>query len=82
MADEPSPRTRFFADVLSFGWTLPASLAAGAGLGWLADRLLGTSPVLTIALALVGAAGGLWQVYKEMNRLAEEKGGGPPPGPE
>ena len=69
---EPDPRARFAGDVLSFGWVLPAALAAGAGLGWLADRLFGTFPVLTIVLALLGAAGGFRQVYRESTRLADD----------
>jgi ATP synthase protein I len=62
----PSEREgRFFADVLSFGWVLPASIAAGAGLGWLADHFLGTFPVLTAVLGLLGLAAGLRAVLKE-----------------
>jgi len=54
---------------------LPASLAAGAGLGWLADKLFGTFPVVTIVMALLGAAAGLVQVYREANRLADDSSG-------
>jgi F0F1-type ATP synthase assembly protein I len=72
VSETPDPRARFAGDVLSFGWVLPASLAAGAGLGWLADKLFGTFPVLTIALALLGAAGGFRQVYRESTRLADD----------
>jgi hypothetical protein len=32
---EPDPNLRLLGDVLSFGWVLPACLAAGGGLGWL-----------------------------------------------
>ena len=42
---------RYFAAVLSFGWVLPAAIAAGAGLGWVLDRFFGMFPVLTAALA-------------------------------
>ena len=61
-------------DVLSFGWVLPACLAVGAGLGWLADKLFGTFPVITIVLALAGAAGGLVQVYRESEKLSGDGG--------
>lgn len=79
MAKTPSPSdgTRLLADVLGFGWTLPAAIAAGAGLGWLADRLFHTFPVVTIVLGLAGAAAGFWQVWREMTRIA--RGGGPEP---
>jgi F0F1-type ATP synthase assembly protein I len=72
--------TRFLGDVLSWGWVLPASIAAGAGLGWLLDRGLGISPVLTIAGGLLGFAAGVLQLWRESNALSERanrRGGGP-----
>lgn len=76
----PSPgRGRLLADVLSFGWVLPASIGAGAGLGWLADRFFRTFPVLTIVFALLGAAGGFLQVYREMESISREAPGDDPP---
>ena len=74
---------RLFADVLSFGWVLPASIAAGAGLGFLLDKVLGLFPVLTAALAVVGLAAGLRQIYRESEALSDRKdrrGDGPPDG--
>lgn len=70
--------SRLFADVLSFGWVLPASIAAGGGLGWLGDRVLGTAPVLTLVLGAAGFAAGMVQIYREAIRLG---GGGNPPRP-
>lgn len=85
---------RFFASVLSFGWVLPASIAAGAGIGWVLDRLLHTFPVLTALLGGAGFAAGVRQLAREAARLGEpeaeetpeeaekERGrGGPPPAP-
>jgi F0F1-type ATP synthase assembly protein I len=72
VAAPQDPRARFLGDVLSFGWVLPASIAAGAGLGWLADRLIGSFPVATIVVGLLGAAGGLVQVYRESTKLADD----------
>ncbi len=63
--------TRFLADVLSFGWVLPASIAAGAGLGWLADRMLGSFPVATIVVGLLGFGGGVFEIYREMLALSD-----------
>ena len=71
---DPGDKGRFLGDVLSFGWVLPASTATGAGLGWLLDRWLGFFPVVTILLGLLGAAAGLFQVYRESTRLAEGPG--------
>jgi F0F1-type ATP synthase assembly protein I len=67
------PRSRFLGDVLTFGWVLPAAIAIGAGLGWLADKLFHSKPILTIAIGLLGAVAGLVQVYRESGRLM--KGG-------
>jgi ATP synthase protein I len=75
---KPDSRGRFLGDVLSFGWVLPAAIAAGAGLGWLLDRLLHTSPVLTIVFAFLGAAAGFRQVWKEMESLAKDDDPGAP----
>jgi F0F1-type ATP synthase assembly protein I len=72
VAEGPDPKTRFLGDVLSFGWVLPASIAAGAGLGLLLDKLFGIFPILTIVLGLLGAVGGMIQVYKESTRLADD----------
>lgn len=58
--------TRVLADVLSFGWVLPASIGAGAGLGWLLDRLLGLFPVLTFVIGFLGFFAGVWQLWREV----------------
>lgn len=79
MSDDPpsggSNPGRFFADVLTFGWVLPAAIAAGAGLGYLGDRLFGIFPVLTIAFGLVGVAAGLRQIYRESGTIAGDRKG-------
>ncbi|MGZ5428182.1 MAG: AtpZ/AtpI family protein [Thermoanaerobaculia bacterium] len=67
---------RFFGDVLTFGWVLPAAIAAGAGLGYLADRVLGIFPVLTATFGVLGFAAGLRQIYRESGTLAGD-GKGP-----
>ena len=74
---DPDPNLRLLGDVLSFGWVLPACLAAGGGLGWLLDRWLGSFPAATLALGLAGFVGGVRQLLRESDRLA---GGRRPPG--
>ena len=59
---EPDPNLRLLGDVLSYGWVLPACLAAGGGLGWLVDRWLGSFPAATLLLGLLGFAGGIRQL--------------------
>lgn len=79
--------SRLLGDVLSYGWVLPASIAAGAGLGWLLDRALGLFPVFTIVGGLLGFAGGVLQLWRESNALSAQanrpddgpKDGGPTP---
>jgi F0F1-type ATP synthase assembly protein I len=76
---DPGSR-RYFADVLTFGWVLPAAIAAGAGLGWVLDRLFGLFPVLTAGLAILGLVAGLRQIYRESGVLSRG-GKGPGDGP-
>lgn len=80
MSDERPPggpdSGRFLGDVLTFGWVLPAAIAAGAGLGYVGDRVFGTFPVLTAVFGVLGFAGGLRQIYRESGTLA---GGGKGP---
>jgi F0F1-type ATP synthase assembly protein I len=72
---DPESR-RFFGDALTFGWVLPGAIAAGAGLGYLGDRIFGCFPVLTAALGILGLVGGLRQIYRESGALSDE-GRGP-----
>ena len=77
--DDPGGR-RYFADVLTFGWVLPAAIAAGAGLGWVLDKLFGLFPVLTAAVGFLGLVAGLRQIYRESGVLSRS-GKGPGSGP-
>jgi len=76
---ERDPNLRLLGDVLSFGWVLPACLAAGGGLGWLVDRWLGSFPAATAVLGLAGFAGGIRQLLREADRI-EGRRRGPPTG--
>ena len=71
---------RYFADVLTFGWVLPAAIGAGAGLGWVLDKLFGLFPVLTAAVGFLGLVAGLRQIYRESGVLSRD-GKGPGNGP-
>jgi len=82
---ERDPNLRLLGDVLSFGWVLPACLAAGGGLGWLLDRWLGSFPAATAVLGIVGFLGGLKQLLREADALegkrrAPRDGSGGPDG--
>jgi ATP synthase protein I len=54
--------------VLSY---LIGGFAGGALIGWVLDRLLGTSPLLLITLMLLGAVGGFWNIIKLANQRPE-----------
>ncbi len=77
---ERDPNLRLLGDVLSFGWVLPACLAAGGGLGWLVDGWLGSFPAATAVLGLLGFLGGIRQLLREADSLEGRKKR-PPPGP-
>lgn len=47
--------------VLSY---LIGGLVGGALIGWVLDRMLGTSPWLLISLLVLGTAGGFWNIIK------------------
>jgi ATP synthase protein I len=48
-----------------------AAVVVGAVIGWGIDRAAGTSPVFLMVFLLMGAAAGLWNVY----RIAMERPG-------
>ena len=60
---------------LRFATELGAALFVGAGLGWLLDRFLHTSPIFLIVMFCLGAAAGIRNVMRaaaQLNaRLAE-----------
>jgi len=59
---------------LRVGIELLAGLCVGLGLGWLADRYIGTKPWGLIAGFLLGSAAGMVNVFRAVQRM----GGAPP----
>ena len=55
----------------SLGFILPAAAAVGYGVGWLLDRWLHTSPVMSIILTILGAAGGFIEILQMMKRAED-----------
>ena len=47
--------------VLSY---LIGGVAGGALIGWVLDRLFGTSPLLLISLLILGTVGGFWNIIR------------------
>jgi ATP synthase protein I len=58
---------------LDQGWTMGTEMLSGilvlAGLGWLVDRWLGTTPWLFAVGALLGFAAGLYLVWLRAGRM-------------
>ena len=55
----------------SLGFILPAGAIVGSAGGWLLDRWLGTTPILTVVLGFLGAAAGFIEILQILRR--EEK---------
>jgi F0F1-type ATP synthase assembly protein I len=55
------------------GFILPASAAGGYLLGYVLDGWLHTSPVLGIVLGFAGAAGGVIEVLRILNRAEKSE---------
>ncbi len=58
--------------VLSY---LIGGLAGGALIGWVLDRLLGTSPLLLISLLVLGTVGGFWNIIRISNQRPSDRPG-------
>ena len=65
-ARAPADRSQQLGNrVLSY---LIGGLVGGALIGWVLDRLLGTSPWLLISLLVLGTVGGFWNIIKLSTR--------------
>jgi F0F1-type ATP synthase assembly protein I len=61
--------------VLDLPFVLVGSVVIAAGLGYLADRWLGTSPAFTLLLGLLGFAVGIIQILKRLTGKRNNDGG-------
>lgn len=52
---------------------LLAAILVWAGIGWLADRALGTRPVLLVIGALIGYAAGIYLIWLRSKRMDAEE---------
>ena len=56
----------------SLGFILPAGALVGSAGGWLLDRWLRTSPLLTVVLGFLGAAAGFIEVLRILGRAEKD----------
>lgn len=69
------PTNRGYGDAMGRGLELALTLAAMAGIGWLIDQALGTAPLFTAILSVVGFVGisvKLWIGYDLEMRKHED----------
>lgn len=57
-------RTSGYGMAFTMAADLVGGVAGGTGLGWLLDRWLGSSPLCLIVFFFLGAAAGMWNVYR------------------
>ncbi len=61
------------------GFQLALTVGVFLWVGWWLDGWVGTTPLLTIVGALVGAAGGFYSMYVQLVVEPSERAGGSPP---
>ena len=75
MARNSGKQSNLWAQVglyTSLGFILPAGTLVGIAGGWLLDRWLRTSPLLTVALGFLGAAAGFIEVLRILRRAEKD----------
>ena len=69
--DQRNMLRRYFG-VLAAPWMMAVTIAGCCILGVYLDRRLGWSPVLTIALTLLGVAGSGYQAYRMIRKTMKD----------
>ena len=64
---DPQGFARQLANVMDLPFVLVGSVVIGAGLGYLLDARLGTSPVFALLLGVLGFAGGMFEVIRRLS---------------
>jgi F0F1-type ATP synthase assembly protein I len=60
------------SDLLGMGLATAALLVVGAGLGWLVDASVGTTPVFLLVGILVGIAGAVGYTVRQFRRYLKK----------
>lgn len=75
MPEPPRQQMGIWAKVAYYsglGFILPACALGGFGLGWLVDRWLHTSSAFALILGVAGAAAGLIDILRLLNRAERQ----------
>ncbi len=79
---DPSPRKQPSSGLtqVAMAMELPvimiASIVIAGGAGYLLDRWLHTSPLLTLILGFLGFGAGVWDIIRRLTRSEKADGGG------
>ena len=60
-------------DAYLIGTVFPIAILLGLGFGWLADKLLGTWPWLTVVFGIIGVAAGFLEAIRTALRVGREE---------
>lgn len=71
-----APRGRALGLAFRIGVELVAALIVGVGIGWLLDSWLGTGPWLFILFFMLGAAAGMMNVWRTVEKFGRTSGDG------
>jgi len=78
---DPNGFVRQLGNVMDLPFVLVGSVVIAAGLGYLLDKRLGTSPILTLVLGALGFAGGMYELIRRLTRKSPSgRPTGKPPG--
>ena len=56
---------------IGVGFEVSGTVVGSAVLGWLIDRWLGTLPVFTVAVVVLGGVGAFWRLYVRLRKSME-----------
>lgn len=76
-------RTTGYGQAFKLSSEFIAGIVVGVGIGWMVDRMAGTSPWGLVVFLLLGFGAGILNVLRMVGRVADPRGpGGPPSGGE
>jgi ATP synthase protein I len=70
----PGRRSSGYGMAFTIAADLVGGVMGGAGLGWLLDRWLGMAPLGLITFFFLGAAAGMWNVYRTVRGYDQSLG--------